>query len=114
MLKLSSFKTIAIVIIVCMVITITTTVKAAKSGIEIEYRSFSGVPTIGLPIDQYVANLAELSQQVLGQKMQLNFQKISPRPKIIQNDKYLNKINYTFNLAFSLFPSTFPQSQPGN
>ena len=69
-----------------MVITITTTVKAAKSGIEIEYRSFSGVPTIGLPIDQYVANLAELSQQVLGQKMQLNFQKISPRPKIIQND----------------------------
>lgn len=86
MTNLSRLKIIAIAITVCITIALTVKSEAQELGITIEYRSFSGVPTIGTPADNYMANLAQLSQQTLGQKQQINFAKISPRPRIPNND----------------------------
>ena len=86
MSNLSRLKTIAIAIVFCVTLTLTLKSEAQESGITIEYRSFSGVPTIGAPADQYMAQLAQLSQQTLGRQQQINFSKISPRPKIPNND----------------------------
>lgn len=86
MLKLSSFKTLAITTIVCLGMIFLTASEAALPGIEIEYRSFSGTKTIGLPADEYTANLARLSERILGRDLQINFQKIDPRPEIPNDD----------------------------
>ena len=61
-------------------------VNAKQSGITIKYRSFSGVPTIGTPADEYAANLAQLSRSTLGRKRKINLAKISPRPDIPNKD----------------------------
>lgn len=86
MQKLSNLKMLAITTIVCLGMIFWTASDAASSGIEIEYRSFSGTKTIGLPADEYTANLAQLSEQMLGRDWQINFRKIDPRPEIPNDD----------------------------
>lgn len=86
MFRLSELKTIAIAILACVAIALTVASEAQLPGITIEYRSFSGVPTIGTPADQYMTQLAQISQQTLGKKQQINFAKISPRPDIPNGD----------------------------
>ncbi len=83
MFSFSRLKLIAIAIVTFLGITFFTTTQArATQGIEIEYRSFSGVTTLGPPADKYAADLAEISEQMLGHNEKINFKKISPRPKI--------------------------------
>ena len=82
----SFIKAIAIAVTIASVTLVDTNIYAQEPGITIEYRSFSGVPTIGAPADEYTENLAQVSRQLLGKKQQLNFQKISPKPEIPDND----------------------------
>lgn len=94
MSKSSSLKTIAnrrlrgivIAIALSLGLIFAPAANAKQSGITIEYRSFSGVPTIGTPADEYAANLAQLSQFTLGRKRKINLAKISPRPDIPNKD----------------------------
>ncbi len=88
MLNFSSLKIIAIAIVTCLGITFFTTTTQAqiKQGIEIEYRSFSGVTTIGPPAEEYAANLSEMSEQMLGTNKKITLTKISPRPKVPNGD----------------------------
>lgn len=87
MLNLSRFKPIALATITLLAIIFLTTTRAqATQGIEIEYRSFSGVTTIGPPAEKYAANLAQISKQMLGQSDKITLKKIAPRPKIPNGD----------------------------
>ena len=86
MQRILNLKAIAIAITVCLIMVFVKTTNATQPGIAIKYRSFSGTKTIGLPADKYMSDLARLSKQMLDRDRQINFQKISPRPEIPNDD----------------------------
>ena len=86
MFRFSNLKVIVCAAIVSLGLIFTAATSAQSPGITIEYRSFSGVPTIGTPADEYSANLALTTRLILGSDQQINLAKISPRPDIPNKD----------------------------
>ena len=86
MFRFSNLKVIVCAAIVSLGLIFTAATSAQSPGITIEYRSFSGVPTIGTPADEYAANLALTTRLILGSDQQVNLAKISPRPDIPNKD----------------------------